>query len=83
LKSLDLKIVRAKMSLHTDTVSIIQTILIQQGEARRERPPSRVTSFKNNIDDFNPFKVILLLLNSQAAMPLLRPVLMGVSWGIN
>lgn len=66
------------MSLHTDTVSIIQTSLIQQGEARRERPLSRVTSFKNNIDDFNPFKVILLLLNSQAAMPLLRPVLMGV-----
>ncbi|KAL5660596.1 hypothetical protein ACJX0J_027721, partial [Zea mays] len=46
----------AKMSLHTDTVSIIQTSLIQQGEARRERPLSRVTSFKNNIDDFNPFK---------------------------
>lgn len=69
-------------SSHGHNVPLLRPASFNREKQEGKRPSSRVTSFKNNIDDFNPFKVILLLLNSQAAMPLLRPVLMGVSWGI-
>jgi hypothetical protein len=65
-------------SSHGHSVPLSRPASFNREKQEGKRPPSRVTSFKNSIDDFNPFKVILLLLNSQAAMPLLRPVLMGV-----
>jgi hypothetical protein len=46
-------------SSHGHNVPISRPSSFNKEKQEGKRPPSRVTSFKNSIDEFNPFKVIV------------------------
>jgi len=46
-------------SSHGHNAPISRPSSFNKEKQEGKRPPSRVTSFKNSIDEFNPFKVIV------------------------
>jgi len=46
-------------SSHGNSAPLSRPASFNREKQEGKRPPSRVTSFKNSIDEFNPFKVIL------------------------